>query len=173
MVSVTDDHNPNSAWVGPVACANSTDVNGGSNYFYYVPSSVAATNGIVITVTPTTSSYIAAALLEVKGLDTTHLIDQCAANNNQPSNLTITSPSVTTQFASELLVDWGSCQFGSSGMAAGSTNWTFFHGQYGMNGIGSCQAALQIVNTAGTYQVQFKQGSSGSYSNSFVAFKAK
>src|SRR4029077_1349923 len=120
MIGVTDDHNSNTAWVGPVACANSTDVNGGNNYFYYLPSSVAATNGIVISVTPASNMFIAAALLEVKGLDTTNLIDQCAASNNQPANITISSPSVTTQFANELLVDWGSCQFGSSGMAFGS-----------------------------------------------------
>src|SRR6202030_4329161 len=94
MVSVTDDHNPNSAWVGPVSCASSTDVNGGNNYLYYLASSVAATNGIVITVTPTANTTTAAALLEVKGLDTSNLIDQCATNNNQPPSTIISSPSV-------------------------------------------------------------------------------
>jgi hypothetical protein len=173
MVSVTDDHNPNSAWVGPVSCANSTDVNGGNNYLYYLASSVAATNGIGITVTPTANISTAAALLEVKGLDTSNLIDQCATNNNQPANTIISSPSVTTQYANELLVDWGSCQSGSSSMAAGSTSWTFLRSMWGMTGIGSCQAAVQIVNTAGAYRAQFNQGSAGTYANSFVSFKAK
>jgi hypothetical protein len=172
MVSVTDDHNPNSAWVGPVACASSTDVNGGNNYLYYVASSAAASNGIVITVTPTTDTYTAAALIEVKGLDTSHLIDQCATNNNQPANTIISTPSITTQYANELLVDWGSCQAISRSMASGSTNWTFLHFLYGMTGMGSCQAALQIVNATGSYQAQFQQLSSGTYSNSFVSFKA-
>ncbi len=172
MVSVTDDHNPNSAWVGPVACANSTDANGGNNYLYYLSSSVAATNGIVISVTPTSNTFTAAVLLEVKGLDPSHLIDQCGGNNNQPASSLITSPSLTTQFANELLVDWGSCQYGSSTMAPGFTNWTFLHAQYGMTGVGSCQAALQIVNATGTYQMQFTQNKSGTYSNSFVSFKA-
>jgi hypothetical protein len=172
MVSVTDDHNPNSAWVGPVACANSTDANGGNNYLYYLSSSVAATNGIVITVTPTSNTFIAGVLVEVKGLDTSHLIDQCGGSNNQPPSSLITSPSLTTQFASELLIDWGSCQYGSTTMATGYTNWTFLHSQYGMTGMGSCQAALQIVNATGMYQIQFTQSKSGTYSNSFVSFKA-
>jgi hypothetical protein len=42
---------------------------------------------------------------------------------------------------------------------------------WGMTGMGGCQAALQIVNTTGTYQAQFKQSSSGTYSNSFVSFR--
>jgi chitobiase/beta-hexosaminidase-like protein len=172
MVSVTDDHNPNSAWIGPVACGSSTDVNGGNNYLYYVSSSVAASNGIVITVTPTAgNTSTAAALLEVKGLDASHLIDQCATNNNQAANAIISSPSITTQYANELLVDWGSCQANSRSMAAGYTNWTFLQSQYGMTGMGSCQAAVQIVSAPGAYQTQFQQLSPGTYSNSFVSFK--
>ena len=172
MVSVTDDHNPNSAWVGPVACANSTDANGGNNYLYYLSSSVAATNGIVITVTPASNTSIAALLVEVKGLDPSHLIDQCGNNNNQPASSIITSPSLTTQFPNELLIDWGSCQYGYPSMASGYANWTFLHSQYGMYGMGTCQAALQIVSATGTYQTQFTQSGSGTYSNSFVSFKA-
>jgi hypothetical protein len=171
MVSVTDDHNPNSAWVGPVSCANSTDANGGNNYLYYLSSSVAATNGIGITVTPTSNTFTAAILIEVKGLDPSHLIDQCGGNSNQPASSLITSPSLTTQFANDLLVDWGSCQNGSSTMAPGYTNWAFLHMQYGMTGMGGCQAALQIVSATGTYQPQFTQSRSGTYSNSFVSFK--
>jgi hypothetical protein len=57
-------------------------------------------------------------------------------------------------------------------MAPGYTNWTFLHSQYGMFGMGTCQAALQIVNATGIYQTQFTQSKSGTYSNSFVSLKA-
>jgi hypothetical protein len=173
MASVTDDHNPNSAWIGPVSCATSTDRNGGNNYFYYLESSVAAEHGVIIKVTPTAGdTFNSALLVEAKGLDSKSLIDQCATNSDQKANIVISSPTVTTKYPSELLVAWGSCENLSSSMYVGFTAWTFLHAHYGMTGVGGCQAGLRIVNTTGSYKAEFEQSDVGTYANSFVTFKA-
>jgi hypothetical protein len=167
---VHDDHNPPSSWVGPVSCATSTDRNGGNNYFYYLKSSVAASNGINITVQAThTTAFTSALLVEAKGLDLDNLIDQCVSNSNQSPSTTIHTPTVTTRFANELLLTWGSCQYLSNNMSSGYNNWTFVHGQWGMTGVGGCQGAVRVVNSTGTYKAQFDQTGNGSFANSFVS----
>ena len=119
-----------------------------------------------LTITPsTTVSNCGAVIWEFSGMDPSAPLDKTAVLNSQASTTTPSGASVTTSFASEVVISLTEVASNVTGIASGNpfTNDSLLMA----NGW-----AHLITTSPGTFNAQWNQDSSGTFASSTASFKA-
>ena len=170
LLSVTDS--AGNTWVVPTSDPNTNPpanfVSGSNTYFAmaYVLNAAAITS---ITVNISLSKVFSYNLVEFSGIVTVSAVDQSQTASDTPAASPLSTPSITTVNANDLII---------GGMSANNNSMTIntagFNALTSMVPVGTMKgvAAYKIVSSTGTYQISWTPGANAVAGAGIMAFQA-